>query len=275
MATIEPITDRDITDVVTYLAKAFEVDPRGPEQKLRWATERGFDNLGYLLRHDGAVVGAFLATYGDTAAGQTICHLDWWHVSEDFRHLSIPLFRAILTQNVDAFTDYTPQPHVRSINRRLGFRELDTRAIRMWNLRIPGPRRGVRIVNDPEEIAQLLSGRELRLFDDHREVPGVGHLVIQSPNGNCVMTYRRVDGRTTRTRILYVSDPAVFRAFASRVLLHLALTHRSLFTVAELRVLGGTVRGTRSAPSVWRQYRSETVPESALGELYSPLVWSR
>lgn len=275
MATIEKITHLDVSEVADYLAGSFGVDREIPARKLRWASERGYDNLGYMLKHDGDVVGAFLATYGDTPSGKKICHLDWWHVHEDFRRFSIPLFRALLQQDVDGFTDYTPQPHVRPINKRLGFRDLDTRAIRIWNLRLPQLRSGIRITTNPSRISPLLDGRELRLFEDHRFVPGIGHLAIRDDGGNvCVVAFRRVSGRTTRVRILYVSNQAMFRRYAANIFWRLAIQHRSLFTVAELRVIGRPFALARRAPAVWRQYKSEAIPETELGELYSPLIWS-
>ncbi|GAA1999664.1 hypothetical protein GCM10009739_07020 [Microbacterium ulmi] len=272
------MTVSDIDAIAEYLVATGD-SLRSPQQwkdALRWASDSSPPNLGFQLRRDdGIVAGVFLATYGDTRDGHTVCHLGSWHVQEPYRLQSLLLFRALLAQDVDVFTDYSPFPQVRPINRRFGFDDMDTRALSIWNLRPPALRRGVRIITDPERIAATLRGRDARVFRDHQGIPGIAQLVVVDGAKTSHIVHRASPGRLSRARLLHVSDIPVFRASLSRVLWHVLLRHRSLFTVAELRTIGGPVPWARAAPSVPRQFKSAHVPESELDELYSPLIWAR
>lgn len=275
-AHVVPITTDHINEAVAYLTPSADY-ARSKEQwerVLRWAAARHPDNLGFQLRSDDRIVGIFVATFGETAAGRRVCHLGTWEVKSDYRLYSLQLFRAFFDLPVDVFTDYKPVPHVRPINRRFGFRDMDSRTVAIWNLRWPSLRRGVSLISDPERIDGLLDGRDLQVFRDHRQVPGVGQVVLRSGDRNCLVVFRESAGRVSKARLLFISDRTLFRANPARVLWHILRRYRSPFTVAELRTLGGPMPLTRAAPAVARQYRSAAVPESELDELYSPLVWA-
>jgi len=275
-ARIEPITASDMAAVAHYLAPTFDY-ARSEEQwrrVLQWMIDLDPPNLGFQLIADGRIVGAFLAIYQDVGDA-TVCHLSAWLVDEAYRMQSLPLFRALLQQDVDAFTDYTPAPHVRPINRRLGFRDLETTAYRVWNFRWPGAPRGVQVVTEAEEIEKLLTGPDLRAFLDHRGIPDVGQLVIVDGDRVCLVVYRTMEGRLTRSRLLDASDRELFLKALGPVLWRIGWRLRSPFTTAEARILGGHPSLSITADAVPRQYKSERVPESSVTELYSSLVWSR
>lgn len=272
-AELRAITGSDIPEVSRYIARVFDTREAQVVRRLEWAEATDPPNLGFLLRASVGVVGIFTATYSTTPSGHQVCHLGGWHVEEAYRAQSLALFRAFLKGPYDVFTDYTPVPHVRPINQRLGFVDLDTRSTRIWNARIPLRRRGIRLVSAPDEAAALLTGRDRKRFEDHRSVPDLHQLVLRDGDARCHVLYRRERGRTTRARILYVSDIALFRASASQVLFHILVKHRSLFTVAELRTIGGPIRFSRSAPAIARQVRTNGLPHSEAEYDYSSLIW--
>jgi hypothetical protein len=276
---VTPIAAIDAPTVEQYLIPRFQGGRSAEQWKrvLRWMVGLRPPNLGFQLIADGRIVGVFLATYDMLDDERVICHLGTWIVDDGYRSHSLPLFKALLAQKVDAFTDYKPLQHVLPINRRLGFSDMDTRAQKVWNFGWPlyKDRHGAKIVTRASRIEGLLSGRDLRIFGDHRSIPGLGQLAVVEGDRVCLVVYRRSKGKIARSRLLYATNTSQLRASLGLVLWRIGLRCLSLRTVVEDRTLGGPVESSRPAPATPRQYKGKTLHEGQLTELYSPLVWYR
>lgn len=234
-------------------------------------------NHGFRLMVGGELVGAYAAVYStrESADGVLdVCNLAAFCVLPEHRAHSLRLVRALLGQKGYVLTDLSPSGNVPAMNERLGFVRLDTATRLAVNL--PARRgRHVDLVEDLDEIAEMLTGVDAKVFADHRNAPAARHLVVRLAGRHAYLMYRR--DRRKRLPVfatpLYVGgDPAVltdaWRAVASRLL------RRGLaITLAEKRILGFTPRGAgRDLHSPRpRMYKGAAAPAD-IDYLYSELT---
>ena len=274
----KPITDADIPAVAEFLHRC--MSSRMPAAKWRqvmtapWEVEQ--PNHGYLLHENGRIVGAFVALYSERLIDdrpRRICNLGVWCVAEEHRAHGLRLVRALLRQRGYTFTDLSPSAAVVSLNTRLGFAPLDTSTSVVPN--VPWPKRssGVRILDSPIEIDQLLSGPELTIYRDHLAT-AVHHVLLVKGEQRCYVVYRRERRRGLNrfAWIVYVSNPATFRECAAHFHRYLLLRRGIVATLAEDRVLGyRPKRAVRMAGSP-KMFLSEDLEASQIDYLYSELT---
>ena len=225
-----------------------------------WDVEQ--PNHGYLLRENGRVVGAYLALYSERVIDgrpRRICNLGAWCVADEHRATGLRLLRSLLRQRGYTFTDLTPNSNVVALNTRLGFAPLDTATALVPNMPWPVRSRGVRVVDTPNEIDGLLSGRDQTIYRDHAAT-AAHHVVLAEGDRSCYVMFRRDLGRFKRlplfASILYVSDPDLFRDCAPHFYRYLLLRRGIPATLAEVRVVGH-----RPARSVMVAGRAENVSQ--------------
>jgi hypothetical protein len=241
-----------------------------------WEVDR--PDAGLVLLDGDRVVGAHLAFYSERViAGrrERFCSLGAWCVLPEYRFHGLRLLKALLAQDGYHFTDLSPSPAVAALNRRLGFRDLDTTTALELNL--PWPGRGT-ISSDPARIERTLTGRELELYRDHKAAPVARHLVLQRGDEWCYVMFRK-DRRKRLplfATILYVSHPRLFRAMARPLARHLLVRHGAFATLLEAHVVAHRPWPSVELPTPRpRMFRSPSLDAADIDYLYSELTCMR
>lgn len=275
---LAPITGDDVHQVAAYLHRALN-DRLSAEDWARsmvpaWPCDAS--NHGFHLRDEGRVVGVALAFYADrTSAGRTrrVCNLGAWCVDDAYQAHGLRLLRALLGQRDLHFTDLSPSGNVVALNERLKFRHLDTTTKLVPNL--PLPPLAVRASTDHERIATLLTGRERRIFEDHRGAVAARHVVLEVGGRPLYVMHRkeRRKGLPVFASLLHVSDPAMFARAWPRLSSHL-LGQGALATLVEQRVVAGWAPPggltlTRPRP---KMFRGDDLEAEDVDYLYSELT---
>lgn len=235
-------------------------------------------NHGYMLVHDGEIVGVQLAFYSERrgASGrERICNLAALCVRPDQRQHSFRLLRALLSQTGYSFTDLSPSGNLPPLNARLGFRPLDTGTALVVNLPWPAWAGGARLVASDAQLATLLTGHDLEIFRDHLGARAARQLALVRHGETCHVIFRR-DRRKHLplfASLLHVSNPDLLRAHAHLVFGYLLLRHGIPFTLAETRIVK-----YRPFPSLWlgqhraKMFLSDHLAPEAIDYLYSELT---
>jgi hypothetical protein len=276
---VEPITASDVPQVGDFLHQhlnnrlaagvwANSILPT-------WSSDQ--PNHGFLLRSEGAVVGAQLAFYSVRRVAQrdqNFCNLAAWCVHEDFRSHSLRLLRAVLRQPGLVFTDLSPSGSVVAVNTRLGFLPLDTSMSAVVNLPWPRSRGAMQVITDPRSIDAVLTGRDLEIYRDHAHAAAARHLVVTLDGAYCYVVFRRVRRKRLPVfaLILYVSDQALFERVSPRVFAHLLRRHGLAVTLAEHRVVGRRPRLSVAIAGQRRMFRGQDVTDGDVDYLYSELT---
>lgn len=274
---LEPITDTDTWAVAEFMHRGMSSGRTAAEwhqvMTAPWGIEQ--PNHGYLLRENGRVVGAYLALYSERVIdGSTrrICNLGAWCVDQQHRANGLRLMRSLLRQRGYTFTDLTPSETVVALNTRLGFTALDTTTALVPNL--PWPlSRDVRVVDQPNEIDTLLSGRDQIIYRDHAAT-ATHHVVLVKDGRSCYVMFRRERRKRLSlfAFILYVSDPDVFRDCAPHFYRYLLLRHGMVATLAERRVVGHRPKWAVSVAGWQKMFLSDDLQPAQIDYLYSELT---
>lgn len=273
-----PITADDVDAVGDFMHAHLNPDVSAEAWaralRTRWAADA--PNLGFQLTLAGRIVGAYLAIYSTrTIAGveERFCNLAGWCVLEEHRADGLRLLRALLAQHGYTFTDLSPSGNVVRLNERLGFTHLDTTTALVPAL--PWARRGVRVSSSPAVIDRVLRGRDLEIRRDHADAAAARHVVITEGDRYCYVILRR-DRRKGVPGFgspLYLSDPALFRRHLRQLAWHLAIRHRIVALLVELRLVGEapgwSIRLRRARP---KMFRSDHLGPDQIDYLYSELT---
>ncbi len=240
-------------------------------------------NHGFLLRDDsagGRVVGAQLAFYSERViegAVQDFCNVGAWCVLEDYRSHGLRLLRAVLSQRRYHFTDLSPSGNVVALNRTLGFEPLDTATALVPHHPVIR-RRGARVLADPDELGQVLTGEDRRIFEDHRDASATIHLALLQDEDHCYVVVRR-DRRKQLpvfASLLHIGAPELLRRNLPVLGQHLLTQHGLLCSLVELRLLGsrpaGSVLLKAPRPKMFRSARNASLPAASVDNLYSELT---
>ncbi len=276
---VAPITDGDVRRSAEFLHAQLNtrvsVDDWSRAVDVPWAVEK--PNAGFMLLDGDEVVGVQLAFYSErilNGSRERFCNLGAWCVLPRYRFHGLRLLRAVLRQDGYHFTDLSPSGNVVGVNEKLSFRFLDTTTALVPNLPWPTlPGRG-RIISDPELIERTLTGAELDLYRDHAAT-SARHVVLARGDEWCYVIFRRDrrKGLPLFASVLYVSNPALFRAMAPRFARHLLIHHHALATLAEERIVAYRPRPSYRLRSPRRKmFRSPSLAPAQIDDLYSELV---
>jgi hypothetical protein len=275
--TLGPLRTDDLPEVGRFLQEHLNPRLSAPQwaDSLRptWETEE--PDHGFVLHAGDRVVGVYGAFYAHRRlAGRTekFCNLAAWCVLDEYRAHSLRLLRAMLAQPGYTFTDLSPSGNVVPINERLGFVRLDTSGALVANL--PWSAAG-RVLTDEAAVQAALDARDQQIHRDHTRAGAARHVVVEAGGRTCYIVYRRVRRKRLPlfARVLYVSDPEVFRSVAGRFYRHLLWRHAIPFTLVERRVVGAppwhsfALRSSRPA-----MVRSSSVDPAEVDYLYSELT---
>ena len=277
---VKPITDADMQAVAEFLHRDMGSAVSAADWHRAMTPSWDFEqpNHGYLLRDNGRVVGAYLALYSERVIDgrpRRICNLGVWCVTDEHRAAGLRLLRSVLRQRGYTFTDLTPNSTVVALNSRLGFTSLDTARAVVPNMPWPVRSRGVRVVDTPNEIDGLLSGRDQTIYRDHAAT-AAHHVVLAKGDRICYVMFRRDLGRFKRVpyfaTILYVSDPDLFRDCAPHFYRYLLLRRGIPMTLADVRVVRHRPARSVMLAGATKMYLSEDLQPGQIDYLYSELT---
>ena len=276
---LEPISSEDIPRVARflheYLNDRLSAEDWGAAMVPPWLARA--PNHGFMLTVSGEVVGANLAFYSErTIHGkrESLCNLGGLCIREDLRAQAFRLVRALLKQPGYNFTDLSPSGNVIELNKRLGFRSLDTATVLAPNL--PWPATGkIKVIADLDEIERRLNGPDLQIFRDHRQARAAKHVLIVRPGEHCYVMFRR-DRRKNLplfASILYVGNKTLYSAATRHIGSHLLLRHRVPVTLVERRVVDARpwLAHTLAKPRP-KMYKSQELTATDIDYLYSELT---
>lgn len=238
----------------------------------RWASSH--PNIGYLLESEGEVVGCFFGIYSvRTIRGRAerICNLSSWCVAPSHRNASVDLVKAMLRQPGVTFTALAATRELQEFWRRMRLSLLDHG---MWvfpPVAAPQGLRPLRVVTDPDALAQALDPEECRLLADHA-IYGCRGAVLRDGDRRCfLILQRRQWSRFGFAYVLHASD----WDFAAGHLLTLARVAWRLFRTP---LVGMDQRRLARRPLLARPiprdtfFLSPTLGAQDLDSLYSEVV---
>jgi hypothetical protein len=277
---LHPIRDEDLPEFCEFLTAHLSAD-RTPEAWAQaflqcWCPDK--PNNGFLIRHDGRIVGGIGAIYAERIVrGQPerFCNITSWCVLDAFRTQSGRLAMAVVAQPGFHFTDLTPTEVVSKTLQFFKFKPMDERHLVWPNLPWPLGRLGwAHLITDPDRICEVLAPADARTFRDHRHLPWLRHLAVGRPGAWCHVVWRRTRLKgLAGSMILAFSDADLFLRHRLLIGSHLLLRHGLPFTRVEARLLPRVPRPS-IALAGYRQkvFRSERLTEADISNLYTELV---
>ena len=268
-------------DLVYPLLSGFGEAPIAKEQWKKifvppWKTPEDF--CGYLLLRDGEVKGYLGLVFSErmlNGQAEKFCNLTSWIVQEDSRSESLKLLLEVLKLKDYTVTNFTASPTVATIMNKIGFTEFAVHQRVLLPLPAFGFTRGRRCEFDEGAIRSKLSGEELRIFDDHREL-GCRHLLLQSERGDCYVVLKNtVRKHLPWARVHHLSNAAVFHECMESLVVRVCLRLRVWGVMVDERYVEGyRFRASVSYPHQRRAYfkSKSVVDKNLIDTLYSEVV---
>ena len=277
---LHAIRDEDLPEFCRFLTEHLSAE-RTPEAWAQaflqsWCPDK--PNNGFLIRHDGRIVGGIGAIYAERIVrGQPerFCNITSWCVLDAFRTQSGRLAMAVVSQPGFHFTDLTPTEVVSKTLQFFKFKPMDERHVVWPNLPWPfGRRGGIRVITDPDRIGEVLAPADARAFRDHRHLPWLRHLAVGRPGACCHVVWRRTRLKgLSGSMILAFSDPDLFLRHRLVIGSHLLLRHGVPFTRVEARLLPRVPMPSIALAGYRNKvFRSERLTEADISNLYTELV---
>ena len=280
LPTVEPIRNEDLAGFCTFLSENLSRE-RSAEEWAKAFTQGwypGKPNNGFLIRHEGRIVGGIGAIYAERRVRgrpERFCNITSWCVLDAFRAQSMRLAMALTGQSGFHFTDLTPTEVVSRTLQFLKFKPMNERQAIWPNLPRPfAALAGVRVVTVPEEITRVLSIDDARAYRDHRHLAWLEHLAVGRMDAWCYVVWKRTRLKGVMgAHILALSDPETFLRYHGALGSHLLVHYGLLYTRVESRLLPRLPR-LRIELSGYRNkvFRSETLTAADMSNLYSELV---
>ncbi|MGY2047156.1 hypothetical protein [Methylobacterium sp. JK268] len=191
-----PIEDGDIAGVVRLLARGFPAQPeadwrRGLARHRARALPPGLPRYGYVLVHDGVLVGVLLTLYSvvERDGGHHLrCNLSSWYVEPPFRSYAVLLDNHAMRDRTTTYVNLSPAPHTLAIHAVRGFQTY----CRGQFLAFPAlARRGTGQSIHPctnDALARLPPG-EARLVTDHLAYGCIG-MICSGAEGVGVVLFK-------------------------------------------------------------------------------------
>ena len=280
LPTLEPIRDEDLPEFCRFLCENLSRERPAEE----WAQAFAQDwcpskpNNGFLIRHQGRIVGGIGAIYAERPVRgrlERFCNITSWCVLDAFRAQSMRLAMAVAAQPGFHFTDLTPTEVVSKTLQFLKFKPMNERHAIWPNLPWPLVRLGgIRVLSDPAQIGRLLGPDDAKTYRDHRHLPWLRHLAVGMTDAWCYVVWKRTRLKgITGAIIIALSDAELFLRYRMALGSYLLVHHGLLYTRVESRLLPRLptlcieLSGYRS-----KVFRSDTLTAADMSNLYSELV---
>jgi hypothetical protein len=280
LPTVEPIRDEDLPGFCSFLFENLSRE-RSPEEwgkafRQDWCP--GKPNNGFLIRHDGRIVGGIGAIYAERPVRGRIerfCNITSWCVLDAFRVQSMRLAIALTEQPGFHFTDFTPTDVVSKTLQFLKFKPMNERHA-LWP-NVPWPfagLAGVRVITDPTQIGRVLAPEDAKAYRDHFHLPWLAHAALGSNGAWCYVVWKRTRLKgISGASILALSDAELFLRYRAALGSHLLVHHGLSYTRVESRLLP-RLPALRVELSGYRNkvFKSDTLTAEDMINLYSELV---
>lgn len=185
------IQERDLDTVAAHQARAFSSRSRdywlrGLRRQQARIIPQGYPRFGYVLEHDGRIVGGVLVFYADTTVNgqpKIVCNVGGWNVDPEFRgHAPRLLWAALSDRNV-IYTDVTPAVSTYTIVERLGFRRYcNGLFVSFPLLQRSRPKMDIEIISPDASGVSGLTATESELLIDHARYDCLS-VVCRTPQG--------------------------------------------------------------------------------------------
>ena len=177
----------------------------------------GFQNHGYMIVDNDKIVGVLIVIYSKMLIDgkeAVFGNLSSWCVLEEYRKglSSIMLMRKSISDKNVNYTATTPNDISQNILKTCGFEMIDNSIYLIPNL--PSIYSKSSIITDPDILLSRLDEATLRIYNDHKYIKWLKHLVISDGQNFCYVIYRdwkmRHSSHLKNSRILYLSNSQVF-----------------------------------------------------------------
>ena len=280
LPTLEPIRDEDLPEFCRFLRENLSRARSAEEWAKAFAQDwcPGKPNNGFLIRHQGRIVGGIGAIYAERPVRgrlERFCNITSWCVLDPFRAQSMRLAMAVAAQPGFHFTDLTPTEVVSKTLQFLKFKPMNERHAIWPNLPWPLVRLGgIRVLSDPAQIGRLLAPDDAKAYRDHRHLPWLRHLAVGLTDAWCYVVWKRTRLKgITGAIIIALSDAELFLRYRMALSSYLLVHHGLLYTRVESRLLPRLptlcieLSGYRS-----KVFRSDSLTAADMSNLYSELV---
>src|ERR1700675_4520861 len=196
LPTLEPIRDEDLPEFCRFLCTNLSRERSAEE----WAQAFAQDwcpskpNNGFLIRHEGRIVGGIGAIYAERPVRgrlERFGNITSWCVLDAFRAQSMRLAMAVAAQPAFHFTDLTPTEVVSKTLQFLKFKPMNGRHVVWPNFPWPFSRLGgTRVIADPGRIGAVLAAASAKAFRDHRHLPWLRHVAVGRPGAFCHVVWK-------------------------------------------------------------------------------------
>ena len=277
---VEPIKDEELLDFCRFLTENLS-QQRSPEDwaeafKQDWGLEK--PNNGFMIRVYGQIVGGIGTIYSQRLINgkpEKFCNITSWCVLDQYRSQSMRLAIAVTSQPGFNFTDLTPTEVVSKTLQFLNFKPMNERQAVFPNFPWPFSRlAGVRVVLDADEIGQVLSPVDRKVYMDHRHLPWLNHLAVGRPGAYCHVVYKKTQLKgVAGAFVLATSDPQLFLGHRFALGSHLLLRRALFFTRIESRLLPRVPRPCIEQSGYRNKvFKSDTLSEADISNLYTEIV---
>jgi hypothetical protein len=205
------------------------------------------------------------------------CNVTSWIVRKEYRGHSLFLLQPVLKFKNCTITDFTPSRAVYAIEKKLGFRELDSRLKILWPfnvLRKGGNSSNSNCTEDKGLIKKILNDNDRKLFHDHMRYT-CRHLLTYDNNEYCYIVYTRVKGsKIPYYYILYISNPKLFSKYSNTIRCKIVSGSKTPFILVDSRLIHH-VKLPFSFNLPFRSiklYKSSRLQPEKIDNLYSELV---
>jgi hypothetical protein len=272
---IEPIRDDDLLPFCTFLNEHLNprIKPQDWVQAFRQRWDNDKPNNGFLIRDGDQIVGGIGAIYSIQhirGKAERFCNITSWCVLEPYRSQSMRMALALTGQPGYHYTDLSPTKIVAGSLNFLKFRPMNEKRTVWPNLPLLF-HGGVRVVTDPEAIADQLPADASLVYRDHRHLPWLFHLVVGRAGAYCHVVYKRgILKKLPCADVLHISDPQLFLRYHRQIGHHLLSSRGMLTCRAESRLLLGKPSLAREVSGyIPKMFRSDSLTESDISNLYS------
>lgn len=277
-AALSAITASDLKAVSVFLHNHMN-DQFSPEKWEKGITVNWLDkapNHGFMLKHDGNIVGVLCANYSEQYVGDSIekfCNPHSWCVLPDHRKRSVDLVLAVIRQKGFHFTMFSPNVEGVQIFGYLKFKPLDNTVAVLLNVPSLNFARA-RIIEDTTSAANQLPEPAKKYFQDHLQFPWLNFLAFEKKGKFGFIIYKKQElKKLPCALILYTSDAELLHECWATIRTHLLIKHGFVTSKIEQRLLARTLRYTlKKEPGGRKFFLSNELSQDKIKYVYSELM---
>lgn len=277
-AVLSAITDTDLQAVSVFLHHHMN-DKFSPDKWEKGITVNWLDeapNHGFMLKHDGNIVGVLCAIYSEQHVGDTVekfCNPHSWCVLPDHRKRSVDLVLAVIRQQGFHFTMFSPNVDGVQIFSYLKFKPLDNTVAILLNVPTMNFTR-TRIIDDPAVAIDLLPEPQNKYYKEHMQFPWLNFLAFEKEGKLGFIIYKKQElKKLPCALILYTSDEMLLHDCWPTIRTHLLMKHGFVTSKIEERLLDRPLGFTlKKEPGGKKFFLSEELPQDKIKYVYSELM---